>query len=155
MADKAKEPGVTIAGKKIPYKVIALGGAGALALFILTRGKGGGGTTGVPVFGSGTGQSITTEVPVAPDLTSINDQLAALLKDYQDLLSGQNAVDHSQPKLYQVQQGDTLASIAQRFNISARDIIHFNEWLVGNRGKFDAGGFVNRYIYIPEPAAAS
>lgn len=151
MAEK-KQAGITIAGRKIPYTVLLLGGGGALALFILTRSGSGGGTVGVPVFGSGTGQNITTEVPVEPDLTDVNQQLADLYKQYQDLLDSINTGKKNQPQLYKIQSGDTLQSIAQKFGIRGYDILHFNSWL--NRGKFNSGGYVNRYIYIPQPGTA-
>lgn len=138
------EKGITIGGRKISYKVLVIGGAGALALYVLTRGSGGNSGTLFTPGSSAPTQTITTQIPVPPDLSNIQNALNQLTDEYNQLIQNKPAT-----VVYKVQANDTLASIAQRFGITGRDIIHFNAWLQGQRQKFNAGGFVGRYIVLP------
>ncbi len=141
MADQPTDKGgkgFTIAGHKVEPKMLLIAGGAALVLFLFTR-KSGGGTTGVPIFPQG--QEITTEVPVAPDLSGIQSQLVSLSQNYLDLLGTANRG----PKFYTIKPGDTFQSIAAQFGIKVKDIRDFNPWL----SKANWGKNINKRIMIP------
>lgn len=142
---------LNIAGKKIPYKTLAIGALAAGALFILTRGSGGGGGSGqVPVFPLG-----QTGVGGDTNFDSIQKQLSDLNTYYNDLLSkgdaNTNKIVDLSPIQYQIQPGDTPKSIAQKFGITRRDINHFNKWVTWDNWN----KYVGRFLWLPHNAASA
>jgi len=135
----AEEGGINIGGHKLSYKVLALGAAGAAVIFIVAKGGG----NSLQTSGAPATQDITTQVPVAPDLTPITNSITDLQKQLKDEYGQLLDYQKKQPQVYQVQAGDTWVSIAQKFGVGTKDIRSWNAWISGK-----ANQYVGRYIEV-------